>query len=80
MIGFTAMEYMPLYYAGREMADIKLFCGVSCEMKSARSSDISWLFLIIIKNYSTRVCWIWDPDDSYAPSASFNLVPRAFPI
>ena len=33
-----------LYHA-RETATIKLSCGCSCKTKSARSSNISWLFL-----------------------------------
>ena len=45
LIGLVAMVYEPLYYA-REIATIKLSSGCYCKAKSARSSNISWLFLI----------------------------------
>ena len=45
MIGLAAMVYEPLYHA-REIETIKLSSGCSCKMKSARSSNISSLFLI----------------------------------
>ena len=37
--------FLPLYHA-REIAAIKLSSGCSCKAKSARSSNISYLFLV----------------------------------
>ena len=45
LIGLAAMVYEPLYHA-REIETIKLSSKCSCKAKSAKSSNISWLFLI----------------------------------
>ena len=83
MIGLAAMAYEPLYHA-REKATIKLSSCWSFETKSARPSNIPWLFLmkqlfhshlLDMRWYAIRRCALrWLSIISYPTSVSAIIV------